>query len=295
MSDGSSGREAHLMFGRRLVRGMLLVVLLVAVALAIMPTAALAQNAAPAKVQRAADRAYAKKEAAKLDCSDIATQRGAQALFSLSSEDRFKLDGDSDGMACETKRGSKVAEDGSRLGADTGGDRDCVDFSSQKAAQAQLRADPSDPYNLDPDTNGIACDITAAPYKNSASDKTPVAQARSNADLDCKDFEYQHEAQVVYLRDKSDPNGLDSKKEDGKELAGNGFACDNMPYLASNVMEVRAGVASTEAANADTASSTPMALIQAWPHGGGFGLLLDLVALFMVFSGVMTLIVVRKR
>jgi hypothetical protein len=36
--------------------------------------------------------------------------------------------------------------------------RDCSSFPSQEAAQAALERDPSDPYNLDTDGNGLACD-----------------------------------------------------------------------------------------------------------------------------------------
>lgn len=36
---------------------------------------------------------------------------------------------------------------------------DCGDFVSQEEAQAVLNANPSDPNNLDPDLNGVACDF----------------------------------------------------------------------------------------------------------------------------------------
>lgn len=39
----------------------------------------------------------------------------------------------------------------------------------------------------------------------------------------------------------------------------------------------------------------PAALVAAWSHGGGTGLLLDAVALFLVASGVLALIAVRRR
>ena len=37
-------------------------------------------------------------------------------------------------------------------------ERDCRDYASQSEAQAALRADPTDPNNLDEDTDGVACD-----------------------------------------------------------------------------------------------------------------------------------------
>lgn len=158
------------------------------------------------------------------DCADFATQTGAQAL--LGPEDPSKMDKDRDGKACETGPGGK-AEDGTRLAAKTGGDLDCVDFPSQKAAQAKLKAKPSDSDKLDLDNDGIACQIVPVPYKDGASDRTPVSAAKSAAKLDCKDFEYQQEAQMILLRDEGDPNGLDDDK--------NGLACEEeLPGFAAN-------------------------------------------------------------
>jgi len=45
----------------------------------------------------------------------------------------------------------------------TAGDKNCSDFPSQAAAQAELRARPSDPYGLDRDKDGIACESNRAP------------------------------------------------------------------------------------------------------------------------------------
>ena len=38
-----------------------------------------------------------------------------------------------------------------------GGDLDCIDFAFQEDAQAVLDQNPKDPYNLDPNHDGIAC------------------------------------------------------------------------------------------------------------------------------------------
>jgi LPXTG-motif cell wall-anchored protein len=51
-------------------------------------------------------------------------------------------------------------------------DTDCSDYASQAAAQAALRADPSDPNGLDGDGDGIACESNPAPF-----DRTPVTSA----------------------------------------------------------------------------------------------------------------------
>lgn len=261
--------------------------LVFAITLAVAPKPALAQ----VSVEKGAQ---AEEEAAALDCSDFATQRGAQAIFTRSPKasagDPFKLDENGDGIACEAKPGG-TAEDGTKLGTKTGGDLDCIDFPSQRAAQARLRADPSDPNGLDPETKGIACEITPVPYKDSAFDNAPVAAARSNADLDCKDFEYQQEAQVVYSQNPSDPNGLDGSNEEAekeKRFVGNGVACESLPLLASNV---------TELVGKDIAKAKPpapaIALLAAWPHGGKSGFLLDLAALLLVTGGVSVLLIVR--
>lgn len=55
-----------------------------------------------------------------------------------------------------------------------------------------------------------------APFA-SAQLATPLA-----ADLDCKDFKYQEDAQAVLDQDPSDPNGLD-EDNDGK-------ACESLPH-----------------------------------------------------------------
>src|SRR5262249_18316959 len=47
--------------------------------------------------------------------------------------------------------------------------RNCSDFPSQAAAQAALRANPSDPDGLDRDRDGIACESNRAPF-----DRAPV-------------------------------------------------------------------------------------------------------------------------
>lgn len=249
------------------------------------------------------DKAIAEEEAASLDCSDFATRRGAQAIFTrspvASAGDPFGLDKDGDGRACEAATPGGAAEDGTELGTKTGGDLDCVDLPSQAAAQARLRADPSDPDGLDPENNGVACEFAPIPYEDRAFDNAPVAAARSKADLDCEDFEYQQEAQMVYLQDESDPNGLDGpneKAEKDKRFVGNGFACETLPALASNVEELGAsedaGAGGAKAAPASKAA--PTALVAAWPHGGGLGFVLDLAALLLVACGVSALLIVRR-
>src|SRR5262249_24954900 len=49
------------------------------------------------------------------------------------------------------------------------GDMNCTDFRSQAEAQAGLRSDPSDPWDLDRDRDGVACETRPGPK-----DLTPV-------------------------------------------------------------------------------------------------------------------------
>jgi len=53
--------------------------------------------------------------------------------------------------------------------------RDCSSFPSQEAAQAALERDPSDPYNLDADGNGLACDdnVLSTNTANNLSSSSP--------------------------------------------------------------------------------------------------------------------------
>ncbi|CAN5777066.1 hypothetical protein BH18ACT11_BH18ACT11_18020 [soil metagenome] len=79
---------------------------------------------------------------------------------------------------------------------------DCSTFGSQEAAQAELERDPSDPYDLDSDGNGRACDeyaygtntannsppstaspSTASPSSASPSSASPSSRPRKTQDL----------------------------------------------------------------------------------------------------------------
>src|SRR5918995_2343798 len=96
---------------------------------------------------------------------------------------------------------------------------DCSDFDTQEEAQAQLL--PGDPYGLDADNDGMACDTL--PSGGTTSGGSPVGGG-GGRDLDCADFATQEEAQAVLETDLSDPNGLDADN-DGiacEELAGGG-------------------------------------------------------------------------
>jgi hypothetical protein len=64
---------------------------------------------------------------------------------------------------------------------------DCQSFGSQESAQAQLRRNPADPYNLDPDRDGQACEdynygngSTASPTATSSPTSTATPAAASD-------------------------------------------------------------------------------------------------------------------
>ena len=253
-----------------------------ALAQRVSPTEGLPRDEAREKEARA-EEDYAKKWAARLDCADVATRRGAQALFELNEEDRFDMDRDGNGVACE-KRTGEAAEDGTKLGAKTGGDLDCMDFPSQKAAQAHLRGGPSDRDGLDPENNGVACEIRPAAYEDRAEDLAPVVKARSDADLDCKDFEYQQEAQMVYMLDESDPNKLDKGTEGS-------LVCVDRPVLWSNVDIAMA--APSEGSGGEQAKP-PVPALLAQPLGARSEFLLQLAGLILVAAGALALLAVRR-
>jgi Excalibur calcium-binding domain len=144
------------------------------------------------------------------DCSDFDTQEEAQAQ--LLPGDPYGLDGDNDGMACDTLPSGGTTSGGSPIGGGGGGgDLDCADFANQEDAQAVLERDPSDPNGLDADNDGIACEELAG-----------GGGGGGDGELDCADFATQQEAQAELDRDPSDPNNLDADAD--------GVACETNPY-----------------------------------------------------------------
>ena len=94
------------------------------------------------------------------------------------------------------------------------GDLSCSDFASQAEAQAAYDANPSDPYGLDLDLDGVACET---PFVVPAA--TP--ESLNGRAVNCIDFAFQEDAQVVYDRIPGDPYNLDP--------SGDGFACASLP------------------------------------------------------------------
>ncbi len=86
----------------------------------------------------------------------------------------------------------------------------CEDFITQPAAQTYLENDPSDPYGLDPNGDGIACEEMQA-----SGDADAGVAPEANG---CDDFFIPQMAQAELDKNPSDPHGLDPD--------GNGIACD---------------------------------------------------------------------
>ncbi|MFI7117660.1 excalibur calcium-binding domain-containing protein [Amycolatopsis sp. NPDC049868] len=103
-----------------------------------------------------------------LDCKDFQFQEEAQAVLDKDRSDPHGLDRDKDGIACEDlpKRGAPVTKTvtptvppiTTETRAPQFKDKDCADFSSQAAAQAELKKNPRDPHKLDGDHDGYACE-----------------------------------------------------------------------------------------------------------------------------------------
>jgi hypothetical protein len=74
----------------------------------------------------------------------------------------------------------------------------CGDFATQQAAQSQLNMDPSDPFGLDTDGNGIACDegvstqsaAVSAPDVNEIEEARPPLDARLGGTLESWEAEF---------------------------------------------------------------------------------------------------------
>src|SRR5918995_6367752 len=142
------------------------------------------------------------------DCSDFDTQEEAQAQ--LLPGDPYGLDGDNDGMACDTLPSGGTTSGGTPIGGgDGGGDLDCANFATQEEAQTVLERNPSDPNGLDADNDGIACEELAGNDGGGG-----------DGELDCADFATQRAAQREFAKDRTDPNNLDADND--------GIACEEL-------------------------------------------------------------------
>jgi hypothetical protein len=102
------------------------------------------------------------------DCTAFSSFDEANAYLTEHPEAAAAIDDDRDGTACEVYFGLEHRDQPARatepaagavlqLAQKEKGDLDCEDFQTQEEAQAVLLADPSDPNNLDPNGDGVAC------------------------------------------------------------------------------------------------------------------------------------------
>ena len=196
-----------------------------------------------------------------LDCADFETLDDAQAVLDEDPGDPHRLDPDEDGVACEdeeleeedtgdrnrgaqrdeTARPTEEPDQGDTRNRNRDGqrdetaqpteepeapeDRDCGEFEFQEQAQRVLDEDPDDPFGLDPDADGVACE--ELPTRRGDGNGQQDEVDRPTEDLDCADFEFQEEAQAVLDEDPGDPNNLDP--------SGDGFACSELPSESGEV------------------------------------------------------------
>ena len=90
-----------------------------------------------------------------LDCDYFNFQEQAQAILEEDESDPNFLDEDGDGIACPDLPSALPDPVAPEL-PESGGFR-CVDFPFQEFAQDELDRDPTDPHNLDPTGDGVAC------------------------------------------------------------------------------------------------------------------------------------------
>ena len=90
-----------------------------------------------------------------LDCDYFNFWEQAQAVYEEDESDPNFLDEDGDGIACPDL--PEAGTDPVRPPLPESGDYSCVDFPYQELAQEVYDEDPTDPHNLDPTGDGVAC------------------------------------------------------------------------------------------------------------------------------------------
>ena len=183
----------------------------------------------------------------RFNCEDL-TQARAQRILDRDPSDPNRLDGNTNGEACEEffegTDSAAPADPADPAPVEPVEDApppeqedrfDCEDFTSPARPQRILDRDPSDPHGLDANQNGEACeeffsgddDVQDAPADPPQVDEDielgdaglPPAVGE---DLDCVQFAYQEDAQAILDQDRRDPHNLDP--------SGDGFACTSLPY-----------------------------------------------------------------
>ena len=144
------------------------------------------ERRAARRAARQQDQQPTAEEPTATTCADFETAEEAQAVFDADPEGLADLDPDGNGVACEealSAESTPEAEPTTQARGERKRNRrnqaeepaptevvidepatvrvredfDCVDFELQEDAQAAYDEDPSDPYNLDPSGDGVAC------------------------------------------------------------------------------------------------------------------------------------------
>jgi len=204
------------------------------------------------------------------DCIDFETQEEAQDILDEDPSDPYNLDPSGDGFACALLPSEADLVDEAEPAAEDRGNRQrrrdregttardeeatvstCVDYT-QEEAQDILDEDPSDPENLDPDGDGIACEAEELGGRAREREVEPEEEDRGLAaapeDLDCADFTFQEEAQLVFDNVAGDPYNLDPN--------GDGFACSSLP---SSTRTPRINGVPTTGGGAEQQAQAPLA------------------------------------
>jgi hypothetical protein len=126
-----------------------------------------------------------------LDCADFATQEEAQAVLDGDPSDPNGLDGEGDGVACES--------------LPSGDDTSPPPQSPPPGSPPPTTSTPSTPPPSTP----------------------PPSSPPADGDYDCDDFDTQDQAQQVYEQDTSDPHGLDGPPGEGY-TGDPGVACEEL-------------------------------------------------------------------
>ena len=175
------------------------------------------------------------------NCSDFDTWSDAQAFYEAAGgpdSDPHGLDGNGDGIACESLPGSPTQASPTPSATPTETeddseepDRNCSDFDTWEEAQDFFLAaggPDSDPHGLDSNGDGVACEsLPGSPTQASSTPSATPTETEDDSeepDRNCSDFDTWEEAQDFFLAaggPDSDPHGLDGN--------GDGIACESLP------------------------------------------------------------------
>jgi hypothetical protein len=114
---------------------------------------------------------------------------------------------------------------GGAYAAQSGYDYDCTDFDSREDAQAyyeEIGGPLYDPFNLDDDEDGTACEEWSRDYARTAAGRDGINGA-DGVDSDCADFDSQREAGRYFEED----GGSQAENIDHLDPNHNGIPCEH--------------------------------------------------------------------